>query len=268
MYERFRLNRNRLLMALACGLAMLAFEGRSARAESISITIVANGTTIAVDPLILSGATSQNYGTVDLTTLNSQLTAAGSAYQFSALGGDSNWAGAPTGATLNLHGGIFIPVGATGSTSLTITETEDGFISPVGPNGTLGSSSVGLFNSAGPGNSHDANSSFNALTTPTYTVASKSIGTDPESGASSMAVGTVLAPYTLNNFISFSLVLPSGTSTSALSPSDGFSVGANLMATSVIPEPASALMMSIGLPLPLLGLTWLRRRRKAEASAV
>jgi len=240
---------------------MVVFEGRSARAESISITIVANGTTIAVDPLILSGATSQNYGTVDLALLNFQLATAGSAYQFTALGGYSNWAGAPTGATLNLLGAIVIPTGGTGNTSLTITETEDGFISPVGPNGTLASASTGLFNAAGPGNSHDANSSFNALTTPTYTLGSTNTGSDPETGNSSIAVAPVLAPYSLNNFMSFSLT-PSGTT----SPSDGFAVGANLTA-SVIPEPASVLMMSIGLSLPLLGLTWLRRRRKAEASA-
>jgi len=251
------------VMGALCGLGMIVLEGATARAESISMTIVANGTTIPVDALILTGATPQNYGTVDLTTLNALLTAAGSAYQFGALGGSSNWSGDPSGAQLSLGGEIHILAGSTGNTSLTITETEGGFISPVGPNGMLASSSGATFVGASPGNNHMASSSYNATNVPDYTVAAKfppSPGTDTEGvNAPLLAVGTVVAPYSLNNFISFNLT-PTATGVS-----DAFGVQAQVT-TSVIPEPASMVMMAFGLPIPLLGAAWLRRRRKAEAT--
>lgn len=251
--------RSALVASLACGLGMLAFEGRAAHAESISITIVANGTTILVDPFVTTGADKQNYGSVDLVALNSALISAGSAYRFSALGGSSNWAGAPSGGTLTLSGEIRIPAGTSGSTSLTITEKEDGFTSPSGVSGTLLSSSTGNYNDAGPGNSHDANSSFNAITTPTYTVASTNTGPDNQGKNTSTPIGAFVTPYSLSNFISFSLTPSSST------PTDGFSVTAK--ATAVIPEPASMLMMMIGLPLPLVSVAWLRRHLKAVAHA-
>jgi hypothetical protein len=258
MRKAVSFSRTGFLIGVACGLAVLAVANPAARAESITISIVANGFTIPVDPLILSGATSQNYGTVDLTTLNSILTTDGSAYQFSALGGNSNWSGSPSGGTLNLFGGISIPVGGTGSTSLTITETESGFISPSGPSGTLSSSSTGNYNSASPGDSHSANSSFNAITTPTYVVATGPLspGPDPETGSASAAIPSFVTPYTLTNSISFSLA-PSASG----SPSDGFGVNAKVVAAAVVPEPASVVTMMLGMPLPLLYVAWLRRRR-------
>lgn len=241
-----------LLMGVACGLAMFADGNRAARAETISITIVANGFTIPIDPLT-TGGTPKFYGNVDLATLNTLLAADGSAYQFSALGGSSNWSGAASGGTLTLNGGLSIPAGMTGSTSLSITETESGFIIPSGPSGTLASSSTGNFNDAGPGNSHSASSQFNALPpTSTYLVASKSTGPDFEGAGASIPLASFATPFTLTNTISFSL-----TPNSATTPTDGFSVTAKATA---IPEPASVVTMLIGLPLPLVGLAWLRRR--------
>jgi len=238
---------------------MTVLGGGESRAESITMTIVANGVTIPVDPLILSGADSQNYGTVDLTTLNSLLIGAGSAYQFSALGGSSNWSGAPDGGVLNLSGGIFIPKGATGNTDLTITESEDGFISPSGPTGSLVSGSTGNFAAAGPGNSHDASSSYTGLGTVTagpYAVTSTKIGSDPETGGATAGIPTFVTPYSLQNFISFHLT-PSATN----SPTDGFSVNATVTANPAVPEPTSIITMALGLPFPLvLYLAWLRRR--------
>jgi hypothetical protein len=250
------------VMGALCGLGIIVLEGATARAESISITIVANGVPIAVDPLIISGATSQNYGTVDLTTLNALLVGAGSAYQFGALGGSSNWSGDPNGANLSLGGEIHILPGATGSTMLTITETEGGFASPVGPGGMLASSSGATFVGASPGDNHMASSSYNLTNVPDYAVSAKfppSPGTDGEgTNAPLLPVGIVVSPYTLNNFISFNLALTPG------GVSDAFGVSAQV--TTAIPEPASMVMMAFGLPIPLLGAAWLRRRRKAEAT--
>jgi hypothetical protein len=265
MNKRFRLNRNRLLMGLACGLAMLAFEGRGAHA-GIMLTMSVNGgaqiditalfTPFATDP------TQQNsLGSPNLDAINALLV--GSAYTFTGLGGSSNWSGSPSGGTLSLNGGVQIVAGTTGTTGLTLTETESGFTSPSGTTGTLQSASTSTFTDAGPGNSHDANSLFNTVTTPTYTVASTTTGADSVRNSANAAIAAFVTPYTLTNFISFHLT-PNPNST----PTDNFGVGATVTASgAIIPEPASLAMMSIGLPLPLMGLAWLRRRRKAEARA-
>lgn len=258
MRKTFSLSRACLLLGVACGLGMIGLGGRESRAESITMTIVANGTTILVDPLILSGADSQNYGSIDLTTLNSLLVGAGSAYQFSALGASSNWSGAPDGGLLNLSGGIFIPKGSTGNADLTITASEDGFISPSGPTGALASTSTGNFGGASPGDSHDASSSYLGLGTVTagpYTLTTAT-GSDGEDGAAAAGIPTFVTPYTLQNFISFHL-----TPSTLNSPTDGFSVNAIVRANPVVPEPTSIITMALGLPFPLvLYLAWLRRR--------
>ena len=252
-----RFGRSALVLGLLCGLATFAFDGRKCSADTISMTIVANGTTIPVDPLIISGASSTIYGTVDLAKLNSELTAAGSAYQFSALGGSSNFSGSSTGGLLMLNGGIFIPTGGSGSTSLSITETQSGFASPNGPTGSLASSSTANFNAAGPGNSHLASSSFNNVSTPSYKLASTLPGPDPELGSGSAGLTMLSTPYTLTNGISFSLT-PSGSS----SPQDGFSVASFVSDAVVSPEPTSIAVMLSGAPALILVY---RRRRKPRA---
>jgi len=263
MNKRFRQNRNRLLMGVACGLAMLAFEGRGAHAGIILTMSVDGAAPIDITPLFTPFATdptqNNSLGSPNLDAINALLV--GSAYTFTGLGGSSNWAGSPTGGTLSLNGGVQIVAGTTGTTGLTLTETESGFTSPSGTNGTLQSASTSTFTDAGSGNSHDANSSFEAVTTPTYTVASTSTGADQEGNSANASIAAFVTPYTLTNFISFHLT-PNPNST----PTDNFGVGATVTAT-VIPEPASLSMMAIGLPLPLMGLAWLRRRRKAEARA-
>jgi hypothetical protein len=252
-----------LMIGVACGLGVVAFAfaGREARAEIVitmsvggmpPIDLIAFTTPLATDPGQLN-----NYGTVDLTLLNTALTGLGSPYQFTALGGSSNFAGSPSGGTLSLTGGIDIPAGVAGIPGLTLTETETGFSIPsaTAP-GLLASSSTGNYNDAGSGNSHSANSSFDAMTTPTYSVSSTSTGPDPQTGAASMGV-SFSAPYSLSNFISFSLT-PSTTST----PTDSFGVTAKVTA---VPEPASAIMMLTGL-LPALGFVALCRRHRATAT--
>jgi len=264
MSKWLRFCRGGLVMAVVCSLAMIALEGREARA-GIVITMSINGgapldliaftTPLATDPGQLN-----NYGTVDLTGLNTTLAAAGSAYQFTSLGGSSNWAGSPTGGSLSLTGGIAIPAGVVGTTSLTLTETESGFTSPSGISGTLLSTSQGNYSDAGPGNSHDAQSSFNAINTPLYNVASTQTGPDHEQGQASAGIAAFVTPYTLVNFISFHL-----TPSSSI-PTDNFNVVAGVT-SAAIPEPVSMVTMLIGLPLPLMCLAWVRRHRAAAAKA-
>jgi hypothetical protein len=257
-----------LLMGVACGLAMLPVANRAARAETISITITGpGGIDIPVDPTFVTGGTSTNYGTVDTVSVNLLLTAEGSALQLTGLGGSSNWSGASTGGSLLLTGGVSItpPTTPGASTSLTITETESGFNTPSGSAaGTLSSSSTVNYLSAGPGNSSLANSANfppppSGFATPTYLVASTNTGTDPERGEASVTLpsGSFAAPYTLTNVITINLTPNPSTVVQA-----GFSVGAQATVVPAIPEPASVVTMLIGLPLPLVGLAWLRRRAR------
>lgn len=242
-----------LVMWAACGLAMSLVADRTARAESISITITGPGFSIPVDALITGGATPTFYGNVDITTLNTLLSTDGSSLQFSALGGSSNWSGATSGGILSLTGGISNVFGSSGTNSLTITETEMGFNTPIGSSGALFSSSTGNYNNAGPGNFHTADSSFNAVTTPSYTLSSTISGPDPTTGSAMAPIPSFSTPYTLVNTIHFKLP--------TLGADDSFGVTAKATA---IPEPASVVTMLIGLPLPLVGLAWLRRRRTIQ----
>lgn len=248
------LGRNRaVLFALA---AFVALAASQARAESISISILANGTTIDVDALT-TGGTPTFYGNVDLVTLNALLTAAGSEYQFSALGGTSNFSGSPGSATLSLSGGINIPAFGTGSPALTITETEGGFLTPAGEPGIATSTTTGNWVTASPGDSHTAFSSFNNTDTPPITLFAPLGGTGPTGGSNSTPTTLVTAPYQLDNQISFSIA-PGG----ANSPQDSFGVGVKL---TVIPEPASGVLMSLGLPLSVIFLGLRKRYRAARA---
>ena len=266
MNKLLRFCHRNLMLGVACGLGVVAGAFAAPEANAgITITMTVDGsgpidlaaftTPLATDPGQLN-----SYGTVDLTGLNTFIAGLGSAYQFSALGGSSNWSGALSGGTLSLTGGIYIPTGVTGNTDLTLTETETGYSIPSGTApGSLTSSSTGNYNDAGPGNSHSANSSFDALTTATYLVASKNTGPDPETGSATMAI-PFSSPYSLSNFISFALT-PSTTS----QPTDSFGVTAKVTA-SAVPEPATVITMSVGL-LPLMGIVLHRRRQRAKATA-
>ena len=181
-------------------------EGRQLLCSGIiEIDIVANHVAIPMDYFSLGGATPTFTGNIDVAVLNATLENLGSAYQFAGIGGSSNWSGAPTGGTLSLSGGIYLPKGATGSRDLTITESEGGFNSPGGFSGTLASSSTGNFNDAGVGNFHSVDSMVNTITTPTYVIASKNTGPDPEGGSASASIPVLTLPYSLTNSISFSL---------------------------------------------------------------
>lgn len=257
MSKWLRFCRDGLVMGVACSLAMIALEGREARAGIVITMSIGGGPAIDLapftTPLVTDPGQLNNYGTVDLNGLNTLLAASGSAYQFTAIGGSSNFAGAPSGGNLSLTGGVTIPAGVGGSTVLTLTETESGFTSPSGISGTLASTSQGNYSAAGPGNSHDAQSSFNSVSTSLYTVASTSSGADHEQNQASAAIPAFVTPYSLTNFISFHLT------PSSSNPTDNFNVVA--VATSVVPEPVSMVTMLIGLPLPLMCLAWMRRHR-------
>jgi hypothetical protein len=257
MSKWLRFCRKGLMIGVACGLGLLAFGGREASAGIVLMMSVNGAAPVDITPLFTPSTNPpdpgqlNSLGSPNLDAINALLV--GSAYTFTGLSGTSNWAGSPSGGSLSLGGTIEILPGHTGSTLLTLTETESGFTSPSGPSGTLMSSSSATFTNAPPPNSHDANSSFNAITTPTYAVTSTGAAANSPGAMVTTPIPAFVTPYTLTNFISFHLT-PSANST----PTDVFGVGASVTA---IPEPVSMVMMMIGLPVPLMGIAWLRRHR-------
>ncbi len=251
------LGRWNLWMGVACILALLPVLNCTARAETITMSMaVDGGPYVVIDAFATTSSGPPTYNITDISGLNTLLT--GTAYQFISLGGSSTtFPGSSAGGTLSLTGEIITTGPATGQT-VSIMETLSGFTSPTGPSGTLASSSTGNFNNAGPGNSHSASSMFNAISTPTYTVASTTTGPDHEGNGAFAPIpnGSFTTPYSLTNVITFSL--------SSAGADDTFGVTAK---ASAVPEPASVVTMLIGLPLPLVGLAWLRRRRTAIANS-
>jgi len=219
-------------------------------------------------------ATPQGF-TVDaagLTAVNLFLAAAGSEYRFgtlagatSNLGGTSNFPGDPTQGQLAVTGEIHSVSGG-GNAFLQLTEFETGFTSPVGPSGTLSSSSTGNFTNQPAGGGHTALSMFNAIATPSYTVLSTMTGPNPgiNGGPVSIAVAPVSTFYTLTNQITFGLSAVGVTVPPRPDIVDSFGVTATITAA-VVPEPTSMVVMLTSIPLPLLVLALLRRRRRAAA---
>jgi len=238
-------------------MAVIGLAAGDARAASISMTIdLSGGPPILVD-LFTVGGTATDYGTVNLALLNAALAARGSAYQFSALGGQSNFPGTSAQGQLSVSGGIQIVAGTGGDTFLKITETESGFTAPTGPTGTLMSSSTGNFTNQASGAGHTASSSFNATDTPTYSVLSSGLTPNPQGGTGSAAVAPVASLYELNNVITFGLTPQAG-----LNVVDSFGVTATI--TAAVPEPASLVTMLMGIPFPLVVVGLLRRRALAR----
>jgi hypothetical protein len=252
---------------LFLGLALSALIGLSAtqaQAETIVMTVQVGGGPV-VDLTTFGGVGTANGYTMDATAianLNAFLTTSGSEYQFSStgattLGGISNFPGGTLGA-LALTGSIIS--NGPGNSVLTLVESEGGFTSPTGALGILASSSTGNFLNQAAGSGHTASSAFNGTSTPTYSVLSVG-GTV---GGVTTRVSTPVAPvttlYTLTNTITFGL-----TPGNAANPvADGFNV-VSAIGAAAVPEPASLVMMLTGIPVPMVMLGWLRRRRRAAA---
>ena len=217
--------------ALLCMLGLFAVGG--ARAETISVKITVPGATILVDSFT-TGRTPTDYGNVNISGLNAALSAAGSAYEFAPginLLGSSGWPGGPSLGFLNLNGDLLLPSGATGSTSLSITESESGFLLPSSgsPNILLFNSSVAEFSNRGmAGDSQVSDSSFDSLPPVAVTL----ISTGLESGATFERI-PLSTPYSLQNTIAFHLTP---------GVSDPFFVEGGVAPA---PEPSAAVLLSV-----------------------
>jgi hypothetical protein len=246
----------RLLWGLA-SLALLGSIATQARAELITMTVYTSTASFNVDLVGTPGATTYSVDATGLGVINAFLTSDGSEYQFIGLGGSSNFPGNSGQGNLVLSGEVQSVVGGGTDTFLKIVESESNFTAPTSTvGGTLKSSSTGNFTNQPSGGGHTASSMFNAISTPVYSVLSDGTVVNPEGSTASTSLSSVTTLYTLTNNITFGLAAATTNNID-----DTFGVTATVIGAT-IPEPSSLVMFLMGLPLPFVALSLLRRLRR------
>jgi hypothetical protein len=248
---------------LALGLAaLIGLMAREGRAETLTLSVYAGTATTGTPIYTVTGGV--NAVTANVGVLNTDLAGAGfAAYSFTSLGGSSNQPGSTTagvGGFVQTTGSMSVAHGLSGeSTPITIVLTEGGFtLPPAAP--TLSDTATG--NMGGLTSSSQTDSGqFTDSSTPTPKTVNTPSNVLTSSGiaTTSATLGAYVVPFTLNSVTTLSLDAASST----LPGSDGFSN--RVFVASSVPEPASIVMMLTGMPLPLVVLGLLRRRRRAAA---
>jgi len=266
----------RSLFSLAL-IALVGIMAGQARAGTLTMVVSVGSDEFPItpgNPFAQAGSTNTAL-TVNTDALNAAL-AAVTDLRFSDLGATSNNPGAADGAKLSQTGTAFLAAGVSGSSSIRIDTYIADYTSPTGNNGTLMSSSTALFSNATAGDNQTFRSWFNPdnsvpatppppgpgfiVPSPLLTFTTTGLVQDPFSGsAANTPVGTVAPPYSLTNEIVLTL-----TGSASQSAQDQFA-GTTLLTANVIPEPASIVMFMTGMPLPLVVVGLLRRRRRALA---
>jgi hypothetical protein len=218
-----------------------------ADAGSITLQVDLNGVVIFT---ATSVAPDQNVS-ASLTAVNAALLGHGSAYRFQSLSAQSNYTGDGIGS---LQTSFQLNTGAAGTTAavLSIDTVQSGFLAPTGPEGMAISTAGGSYNTATGSVSYT--SDYQGANTPTlvFPVA----GTNSYSGTTgAIPIGDIPSGYQLSNHFLISL---------AKGPSDFLGGTGGIVVSAAVPEPASMAMLLTGLPVPLVFMGLLRRR-KAKA---
>jgi len=245
---------------LALGLAaLLGLTPPAAYAGNLTMTVTVGASSVTFDftnATLAAAGSNANTLVVNVDALRSTfLQPNGSAYTFADLGAASNNPGqpSPTGGTLSETGTAIL--NGTGSNNvITVAVSQTAFTVPLGP-GSLGFASGALFTNATTGNTEVTSSSFNAGSTPPVTLTYDGLR-NPEQLSNNGSQGglTAVGSYSLDNSATITLT---GNSTTK----DQFTVSAVFNAA--VPEPASLVLMVTGMPLPLVVMGLLRRRRAA-----
>lgn len=245
--------------------ALIGLAAPESRAAGITMTLTWTGGSLSFDsltasPYVLPGSSATSL-LVNTNAVNGFLASHGAAFTVSALGAQSNFPGGvpvATQATLTENGTVVLS-GSSGATAVTISTVQSGFTAP-GGSGTLTSLPSLAFNNVATG-SLTSSSSYNATVTTPYAQTSTGTGLNggsPLAAPTSMGIGTIASGFSLDN----TAVVDMTGSTPGAGTYTNFSVSATLSGAA-IPEPASIIMMLTGMPLPLVVLGLLRRRRAA-----
>ncbi len=230
-------------------MALSGFMANRAEAGSITLSIDLDGT-VLVSAVSSSPNRTVSFDAPDIAAANADLAAAGSAYHLSGLSANSNYTGGATGF-LQITGQVAIGVAGNTSLTLSLDATQSGFLAPTGPSGTATTSSSADYAGGATGTStYTGDFQGTALSPPIVLSGTGSSTTTP------VGIGPVASGYSLSSHY----VLNLGDVHTA---SVGVT-GSTTVMTSSVPEPASVVMLLTGLPVPLVFMGLLRRR-KAKA---
>jgi hypothetical protein len=249
-------------LTLALGLcALIGLGAHEARAESIVMTVTWSGGSLTFDsmvvsPFVLTASSTQLL--LNNSAVDAYMSSHGSELVLPDLGATSNFPGGPSPllATLTVQGEAQL-TGAGTATSVLITTSESGFTTPSGEPGTLSNTQSDILAS-----------SVHPLTSGDQNVASTSSGPGASTAllpthssstlSDSASIASIPSSYTLGSKIAVDL---SG-STPGIGTTAQFQT-LTVVGTFSTPEPASIILMLTGMPLPLVVLGLLRRRRAA-----
>lgn len=245
---------------LAFGLlGLLGMLPQAADAGTITMTISWSGGSITIKPGSSFAQTGSNNTqlTVNTTALNNTLKTDGVNLSFSGLNASTQNGSLayPTSGLLTEGGTAAFAANGGSINTVTISTVLSGFTAPTGT-GSVDSSTTVNMQQTNKGDSQGASTSYNGSTVTTFPTY---VSTGPQNQAPGIptvikGVGTVASGYELDN--SATIKLTAG--------QDQFSVATQLTGQSV-PEPASIILMLTSMPLPLVVMGLIRRRRRAVA---
>jgi hypothetical protein len=268
--------RGRPGLGLILGL-VLAFTAQTSHAGLLEIDLTVNGVAIApltaTGPFDISGDPTGNTFSANILALNSLV--AGFNLKFSGLAANSNNSGNLSNAYLiqSATASLIDPNGP--AVTFTAMAFQTDFQLPVGANGQMTSSSSGTFTNAPPGNSQSFQSYFDPTNNPLGNILPPAIPSgsltflapgipSPQGGflpasfgadAPSTPLGTVVAPYSIVNVATVTIT---GTGIDQYT-------GSTYIYATVIPEPASVVMVMSALPIAFGLLRRYRRNVKSFA---
>ncbi len=246
---------------LAFGLlGLLGLLPQAANAGTITMTISFTGHTITIQPgsSFAQTGSSNTQLTVNTTALNNTLKTDGVNLSVSGLNASTQNGSLvyPTSGLLTEGGTVAFADNKGSIDTITISTVLSGFTAPTG-NGTIDSSTTLNMQQTNKGDSQSSSTSYNSATVTTFPTYSSTGPTNqtPSFTPVMKGVGTVSSGYELDN--SATIKLTAG--------QDQFSVATQLTAQSV-PEPTSIVLMLTSMPLPLVVMGLIRRRRRAVAA--
>jgi hypothetical protein len=250
----------RLCLSLCAVLVLAVGE---ARAGSLTLLVTASDGNILTINGGPYGTYSNGGNTLTVTNIglvNTFLSTNGSAVQFNSLSASSDFApssGMATGSFVTQAGSIYYNNLLTGNGVASVEAFQAGFLLPTGLTGQMQSASTANYTQATAGSTATFTSTYNGtLNAAPQTSTSTGVMQNNYSPSNLTTIPSYVTPFMISNLTSFNILTnPNGTST------DGFT-GSTTITAAAIPEPASVVLMAIGMPLFLV-FAALRRRRRA-----
>jgi hypothetical protein len=245
-----------------------AGEAKAGPNYQISVSIVDNttGTTTPFTLLWTSPNNTYNPSNPNLILASSGFTT--SATGVSLTGLQASTTTTATSTSLSIQGTATLQDSTSDTYTVTITAFNNGFTTPVGTSATLSQSESGTYTYTGSGGTQAFNSWYNSTnpTTPTtsgpnpglQTIAIPVAGSSTLSGSQNTPGSTTFAPYIQPYALTNQIVLHlTGTG----NPNNSIVGFQGSTTISAVPEPASLVMFLTGMPMPLMVLGMLRRRK-------